>query len=193
MAFVRVLTALLKDKKIGKNIYCQLFLTKPVLFGMEGLFRQVGIYAHEGQNTYRKTLTKWLIIVKIKPVKYCKKGLTNSVLCLHGYRQRQLLSQRYTYDPFYIYYSMFGFQRIGDMAWAAGDMRARGFLVGGTSGRTTLNGEGLQHQDGHSHVLANTILTVFLTIQPTVTKLPLWYKMVFVVCTARIKKISSTT
>ena len=157
MAFVRVLTALLKDKKIGKNIV-PIIPDEARTFGMEGLFRQVGIYAHEGQKYVPQDSDQ---------VAYYREDKTGQVL-QEGINELGAMSSwvsaatSYSVNdtpmiPFYIYYSMFGFQRIGDMAWAAGDMRARGFLVGGTSGRTTLNGEGLQHQDGHSHVLANTI------------------------------------
>ncbi|WP_061783197.1 pyruvate dehydrogenase (acetyl-transferring), homodimeric type, partial [Shewanella putrefaciens] len=157
MAFVRVLTALLKDKKIGKNIV-PIIPDEARTFGMEGLFRQVGIYAHEGQKYIPQDSDQ---------VAYYREDKTGQVL-QEGINELGAMSSwvsaatSYSVNnvpmiPFYIYYSMFGFQRIGDMAWAAGDMRARGFLVGGTSGRTTLNGEGLQHQDGHSHVLANTV------------------------------------
>ncbi|MGI1999660.1 pyruvate dehydrogenase (acetyl-transferring), homodimeric type [Shewanella frigidimarina] len=157
MAFVRVLTALLKDKGIGKRIV-PIIPDEARTFGMEGLFRQVGIYAHEGQKYIPQDSDQ---------VAYYREDKTGQVL-QEGINELGAMSSwvsaatSYSVNnmptiPFYIYYSMFGFQRIGDMAWAAGDMRARGFLVGGTSGRTTLNGEGLQHQDGHSHVLANTI------------------------------------
>ena len=157
MAFVRVLTALLKDKKIGKKIV-PIIPDEARTFGMEGLFRQVGIYAHEGQKYVPQDSDQ---------VAYYREDKTGQVL-QEGINELGAMSSwvaaatSYSVNdvpmiPFYIYYSMFGFQRIGDMAWAAGDIRARGFLVGGTSGRTTLNGEGLQHQDGHSHVLANTI------------------------------------
>jgi pyruvate dehydrogenase E1 component len=166
MAFVRVLTALLKDKKIGKNIV-PIIPDEARTFGMEGLFRQVGIYAHEGQKYIPQDSDQ---------VAYYREDKTGQVL-QEGINELGAMSSwvsaatSYSVNdtpmiPFYIYYSMFGFQRIGDMAWAAGDMRARGFLVGGTSGRTTLNGEGLQHQDGHSHVLANTIPNC-ITYDPT--------------------------
>ena len=166
MAFVRVLTALLKDKKIGKNIV-PIIPDEARTFGMEGLFRQVGIYAHEGQKYVPQDSDQ---------VAYYREDKTGQVL-QEGINELGAMSSwvsaatSYSVNdtpmiPFYIYYSMFGFQRIGDMAWAAGDMRARGFLVGGTSGRTTLNGEGLQHQDGHSHVLANTIPNC-ITYDPT--------------------------
>ena len=156
MSFVRVLTALLKDKQIGKRIV-PIIPDEARTFGMEGLFRQVGIYAHEGQKYIPQDSDQ---------VAYYREDKTGQVL-QEGINELGAMSSwvaaatSYSVNdmptiPFYIYYSMFGFQRIGDMAWAAGDMRARGFLVGGTSGRTTLNGEGLQHEDGHSPLLAST-------------------------------------
>ena len=157
MAFVRVLTALLKDKKIGKNIV-PIIPDEARTFGMEGLFRQVGIYAHEGQKYIPQDSDQ---------VAYYREDKTGQVL-QEGINELGAMSSwvsaatSYSVNdtpmiPFYIYYSMFGFQRIGDIAWAAGDAQAQGFLLGATAGRTTLNGEGLQHQDGHSHILANTI------------------------------------
>ena len=166
MAFVRVLTALLKDKKIGKNIV-PIIPDEARTFGMEGLFRQVGIYAHEGQKYVPQDSDQVAYYREDKSGQVLQEGI-NELGAMSSW-----VSAATSYSvndvpmiPFYIYYSMFGFQRIGDMAWAAGDMRARGFLVGGTSGRTTLNGEGLQHQDGHSHVLANTIPNC-ITYDPT--------------------------
>ena len=157
MAFVRILTALLKDKKIGNNIV-PIIPDEARTFGMEGLFRQVGIYAHEGQKYVPQDKDQVAYYREDKSGQVLQEGI-NELGAMSSW-----VSAATSYSvndtpmiPFYIYYSMFGFQRIGDLAWAAGDMKARGFLVGGTSGRTTLNGEGLQHQDGHSHVLANTI------------------------------------
>ncbi len=157
MAFVRVLTALLKDKGIGKKIV-PIIPDEARTFGMEGLFRQVGIYAHEGQKYVPQDADQVAYYREDKSGQVLQEGI-NELGAMSSW-----VSAATSYSvndtpmiPFYIYYSMFGFQRIGDLAWAAGDMRARGFLVGGTSGRTTLNGEGLQHQDGHSHILANTI------------------------------------
>ncbi|MDJ0764320.1 MAG: pyruvate dehydrogenase (acetyl-transferring), homodimeric type [Myxococcota bacterium] len=157
MAFVRILTALLKDKKIGERIV-PIVPDEARTFGMEGLFRQVGIYAHEGQKYVPQDRHQ---------VAYYREDIKGQVL-QEGINELGAMSSwlaaatSYSNNdlpmiPFYIFYSMFGFQRVGDMAWAAGDQRARGFLIGGTAGRTTLNGEGLQHQDGHSHMLANTI------------------------------------
>ncbi|MGL4447468.1 MAG: pyruvate dehydrogenase (acetyl-transferring), homodimeric type, partial [Shewanella sp.] len=166
MAFVRVLTALLKDKKIGNNIV-PIIPDEARTFGMEGLFRQVGIYAHEGQKYVPQDSDQVAYYREDKSGQVLQEGINE----LGAMSSWVAAATSYSVNnvpmiPFYIYYSMFGFQRIGDMAWAAGDMRARGFLVGGTSGRTTLNGEGLQHQDGHSHVLANTIPNC-ITYDPT--------------------------
>ncbi len=157
MAFVRILNALLKDKKIGSRIV-PIIPDEARTFGMEGLFRQVGIYAHEGQKYVPQDKDQ---------VAYYREDQKGAVLqegINEGGAMCSWISAATSYSvnnepmiPFYIYYSMFGFQRIGDLAWAAGDMRARGFMIGGTAGRTTLNGEGLQHEDGHSHLMANTI------------------------------------
>ncbi|GLP97458.1 pyruvate dehydrogenase (acetyl-transferring), homodimeric type [Paraferrimonas sedimenticola] len=157
MAFVRVLTALLKDKAIGKRIV-PIIPDEARTFGMEGLFRQVGIYAHEGQKYTPQDADQVAYYREDKKGQVLQEGINE----LGAMSSWVAAATSYSNNdepmiPFYIYYSMFGFQRIGDLAWAAGDMRARGFLVGGTSGRTTLNGEGLQHQDGHSHIQAGTI------------------------------------
>ncbi len=157
MSFVRILSALLKDKNIGKNIV-PIVPDEARTFGMEGLFRQLGIYSSVGQ-LYEP--------VDHDQVMYYREDINGQIL-EEGLNEAGAYSSwiaaATSYKnhgihmiPFYIYYSMFGFQRIGDLAWAGGDMRSRGFLLGGTAGRTTLNGEGLQHQDGHSHVLASTI------------------------------------
>ncbi|USD37187.1 MULTISPECIES: pyruvate dehydrogenase (acetyl-transferring), homodimeric type [Ferrimonas] len=166
MAFVRVLTALLKDKQIGKRVV-PIIPDEARTFGMEGLFRQVGIYAHEGQKYTPQDKDQVAYYREDKKGQVLQEGI-NELGAMSSW-----LAAATSYStndaptiPFYIYYSMFGFQRIGDMAWAAGDQRARGFLVGGTSGRTTLNGEGLQHQDGHSHIQANTIPSC-ITYDPT--------------------------
>ncbi|WP_028107719.1 pyruvate dehydrogenase (acetyl-transferring), homodimeric type [Ferrimonas futtsuensis] len=166
MAFVRVLTALLKDKQIGKRIV-PIIPDEARTFGMEGLFRQVGIYAHEGQKYTPQDKDQVAYYREDKKGQVLQEGI-NELGAMSSW-----LAAATSYStndaptiPFYIYYSMFGFQRIGDMAWAAGDQRARGFMIGGTSGRTTLNGEGLQHQDGHSHIQANTIPSC-ITYDPT--------------------------
>ncbi|TKB51292.1 pyruvate dehydrogenase (acetyl-transferring), homodimeric type [Ferrimonas sediminicola] len=166
MAFVRVLTALLKDKQIGKRIV-PIIPDEARTFGMEGLFRQVGIYAHEGQKYTPQDKDQVAYYREDKKGQVLQEGINELGAMSSWLAAATSYSTNDTPTiPFYIYYSMFGFQRVGDMAWAAGDMRARGFLVGGTSGRTTLNGEGLQHQDGHSHILANTIPSC-VTYDPT--------------------------
>ncbi|OEC81810.1 pyruvate dehydrogenase (acetyl-transferring), homodimeric type [Photobacterium damselae subsp. damselae] len=157
MAFVRILNILLKDKGIGKNIV-PIIADEARTFGMEGLFRQVGIYNPHGQEytpedrgvvSYYKEATSGQVLQEgINELG----AMSSWVAAATSYSTNDL-----PMIPFYIYYSMFGFQRVGDMAWMAGDQQARGFLLGATAGRTTLNGEGLQHEDGHSHVLANTV------------------------------------
>jgi pyruvate dehydrogenase E1 component len=157
MAFVRTLNILLKNKQIGKNIV-PIIADEARTFGMEGLFRQIGIYNPHGQNYTPQDKDI---------VSYYKEATSGQVL-QEGINELGAMSSwvaaatSYSSNdvpmiPFYIYYSMFGFQRVGDMAWMAGDQQARGFLLGATAGRTTLNGEGLQHEDGHSHIMAGTI------------------------------------
>jgi len=157
MAFVRALNVALKDKIIGPRIV-PIVADEARTFGMEGLFRQIGIYSPHGQ-TYQPVDSDQLMFYK-EDIKgqLLQEGITEAgamsswIAAATSYANSNLAMM-----PFFIYYSMFGFQRIGDLCWAAGDMRARGFLIGGTSGRTTLNGEGLQHEDGHSHLLASAI------------------------------------
>ncbi len=157
MAFVRILTTLLRDKNIGSRIV-PIVPDESRTFGMEGLFRQFGIFSQQGQ-LYRPQDADQLM--------YYREDVKGQIL-QEGINEpgamASFIAAATSYStsnapmiPFYIYYSMFGFQRVGDLCWAAGDMRARGFLIGGTSGRTTLNGEGLQHEDGHSHILAATV------------------------------------
>jgi pyruvate dehydrogenase E1 component len=154
MVFVRILAKLLKDKEIGKLIV-PIVPDEARTFGMEALFRSVGIYSHVGQLYEPVDKESLLYYKEAKDGQILEEGITEAgsmssfiaagtAYSTHGINM----------IPFFIYYSMFGFQRIGDLVWAAGDMRAKGFLLGGTAGRTTLNGEGLQHQDGHSHLLA---------------------------------------
>ncbi len=157
MAFVRILNLLTKDPEIGKRIV-PIVPDEARTFGMEGLFRQLGIYAVEGQK-YKPVDSQELMFYKeAKDGQILQEGINESgsfcswLAAATSYSQHQC-----PMIPFYIYYSMFGHQRIGDLAWAAGDLRAKGFLLGATAGRTTLNGEGLQHQDGHSHLMAATI------------------------------------
>ena len=157
MVFVRLITSLLRDKKIGKNIV-PIVPDEARTFGMDGLFRQFGIYSREGQKYQPEDADKVMWYRESKDGVMLEEGINEAgafsawIALATSYANNSL-----PMIPFYIYYSMFGFQRIHDLAWAAGDARARGFLLGATSGRTTLNGEGLQHQDGHSHLLAQTI------------------------------------
>jgi len=157
MAFVRMLSTLTRNKDIGKNIV-PIVPDEARTFGMEGMFRQLGIYSYSGQ-LYKP--------MDADQVMYYREDIKGQIL-QEGINEAGAMSSwiaagssYYTHGvnmiPFYIYYSMFGFQRIGDLAWAAGDMQVRGFLIGGTAGRTTLAGEGLQHQDGHSLIVAGTI------------------------------------
>ncbi len=157
MAFVRILNTLLKDKEIKERIV-PIVPDESRTFGMEGMFRQLGIYSQAGQlytpvdrdqvMYYREDIKGQILEEGINEAG----GMCSWIAAATSYSNNDV-----PMIPFYIYYSMFGFQRIGDLAWAAGDMQARGFLMGGTAGRTTLAGEGLQHQDGHSHVLCSTI------------------------------------
>jgi pyruvate dehydrogenase E1 component len=157
MAFVRILTTLLRDKAIGSRVV-PIVPDESRTFGMEGLFRQIGIFSQEGQR-YRPQDADQLMYYREDPKgQILQEGINEPGAMASFIAAGTSYSTSNTpMIPFYVYYSMFGFQRVGDLAWAAGDMRARGFLIGGTSGRTTLNGEGLQHEDGHSHVLASTI------------------------------------
>ena len=157
MVFVRLITSLLRDKKIGKSIV-PVVPDEARTFGMDGLFRQFGIYSREGQKYQPEDADKVMWYRESKDGVMLEEGINEAgafsawIALATSYANNSL-----PMIPFYIYYSMFGFQRVHDLAWAAGDARARGFLLGATSGRTTLNGEGLQHQDGHSHLLAQTI------------------------------------
>ena len=165
MAMVRLLTKLLRHEEIGKRIV-PIIPDEARTFGMDSLFRQIGIYSPKGQlyePVDRETL---LYYNELKDGQILEEGITEagamSSFIAAGTAYANLGTQMI---PFYFYYSMFGFQRIGDLMWAAGDIKAKGFLLGATAGRTTLNGEGLQHQDGHSHILASTIPTL-LTYDP---------------------------
>ncbi|KMK65302.1 pyruvate dehydrogenase (acetyl-transferring), homodimeric type [Puniceibacterium sp. IMCC21224] len=157
MAFVRILTTLLRDKKIGKNVV-PIVPDESRTFGMEGLFRSVGIYNPLGQNYTPQDADQMMFYKESKDGQVLQEGINEAGAMADWIAAATSYSTHgVPMIPFYIYYSMFGFQRIGDLAWAAGDSRARGFMLGGTAGRTTLNGEGLQHEDGHSHILAGTI------------------------------------
>lgn len=166
MAFVRVLTTLVKDKAMGERVV-PIVPDEARTFGMEGLFRQLGIYSSEGQAYEPVDFGQMMYYKEDKKGRILEEGITEAGAMSAWLSAATAYS---TYDismvPFYIFYSMFGFQRIGDLAWAAGDCQAQGFLIGATAGRTTLNGEGLQHQDGHSHILANTIPNC-ITYDPT--------------------------
>jgi pyruvate dehydrogenase E1 component len=157
MAFVRVLNTLLRDKKIGKRVV-PIVPDESRTFGMEGMFRQFGIFSQTGQLYQPEDANQLMFYREDKSGQMLQEGINEPGAMSSWIAAATSYS---TSDapmiPFYIYYSMFGFQRIGDLAWAAGDMRARGFLVGGTAGRTTLNGEGLQHEDGHSHLISAMI------------------------------------
>ena len=157
MAFVRILATLLRDKEIGKRVV-PIVPDEARTFGMEGMFSQLGIYSSEGQLYEPVDAGQLSSYKERKDGQVLEEGINEAgAFAAWLAAATSYSTNNYTLIPFYIYYSMFGFQRIGDLAWAAGDSRARGFLLGGTAGRTTLNGEGLQHQDGHSHVLASTI------------------------------------
>ncbi len=156
-AFVRFLTQLLRDKQLGPRAV-PILVDEARTFGMEGLFRQIGIYNPAGQQYTPVDKDQVMYYKEDKAGQVLQEGINEPggmsswIAAATSYSTNNRIMV-----PFYVYYSMFGFQRIGDLAWAAGDMQARGFLLGGTSGRTTLNGEGLQHEDGHSHILASTI------------------------------------
>ena len=157
MAFVRIITALLRDKKLGRHIV-PIVPDEARTFGMEGMFRQVGIYSSKGQLYTPQDADQLMFYREDKQGQILEEGINEAGAFCSWIAAGTAYSNYATpMIPFYIYYSMFGFQRIGDFAWAAGDSQARGFLLGGTAGRTTLAGEGLQHQDGHSHILASTI------------------------------------
>ena len=157
MAFVRVLSSLLKDKALGERIV-PIVPDEARTFGMEAMFRQLGIYSTEGQLYEPEDASQFMFYREDTKGQILEEGINEGgAFCAWLAAATSYSNNDCPMIPFYIYYSMFGFQRIGDFAWAAGDMQARGFLVGATAGRTTLNGEGLQHQDGHSHILAATI------------------------------------
>ncbi|MFZ8964643.1 MAG: pyruvate dehydrogenase (acetyl-transferring), homodimeric type [Steroidobacteraceae bacterium] len=157
MAFVRLLTALLKDKQIGRHVV-PIVPDEARTFGMEGLFRQVGIYSTLGQLYTPQDADQLMFYREDYKGQILEEGINEAgAFCSWMAAATAYANHGINMIPFYIYYSMFGFQRIGDFAWAAGDLRSRGFLLGATAGRTTLAGEGLQHQDGHSHLLSSTI------------------------------------
>ena len=157
MAFVQMINTLVKDKAIGRRIV-PIVPDESRTFGMEGMFRALGIFSQVGQLYRPQDADQLMYYREDKAGQVLQEGINEAgamsswIAAATSYSTNNM-----PMIPFYIYYSMFGLQRVGDLAWAAGDMRARGFLIGGTAGRTTLNGEGLQHEDGHSHLLASTI------------------------------------
>ena len=166
MAFVRMLNALCKDQEIGEKVV-PIVPDEARTFGMEGMFRQMGIYSAMGQLYDPADSNQVMYYREDKEGQMLEEGISES----GAFSTWLAAATSYSTNncpliPFYIYYSMFGFQRVGDLSWAAGDSQARGFLIGATAGRTTLNGEGLQHQDGHSHLLASTIPNC-VTYDPT--------------------------
>ena len=159
MAFVRVLTLLMKHPQLGKRVV-PIIPDEARTFGMESLFRQFGIYASQGQLYKPHDAEMFLYYKESKDGQILEEGITEAG-SMASYTAAGTAYANYGLEmiPFFIYYSMFGFQRVGDLIWAFGDARGKGFLCGGTAGRTTLSGEGLQHQDGHSLVLASTVPT----------------------------------
>jgi pyruvate dehydrogenase E1 component len=157
MAFVRLLNIILKDKEIGKRVV-PIVPDESRTFGMEGLFRQLGIWSQVGQLYTPQDKDQLMFYKEDKHGQVLQEGINEAgamsdwIAAATSYSTHNVAM-----IPFFIFYSMFGFQRVGDLCWAAGDMRSRGFLLGGTAGRTTLNGEGLQHEDGHSHIWSGTI------------------------------------
>jgi pyruvate dehydrogenase E1 component len=157
MAFVRILATLVRDKAIGQRVV-PIVPDEARTFGMEGMFRQLGIYSSAGQLYEPEDSGEIAAYRESQDGQVLEEGINEAgAFSAWLAAATSYSNHRYTLIPFYIFYSMFGFQRVGDFAWAGGDMQARGFLLGGTAGRTTLNGEGLQHQDGHSHLLASTV------------------------------------
>jgi len=157
MVFVRILTTLLKDKQIGKHIV-PIVPDEARTFGMEGLFRQVGIYSSVGQLYTPQDADQLMSYREDKKGQIIEEGINEAgAMCSWMAAGTAYANHDINMVPFYIFYSMFGFQRVGDFIWAAGDLQTRGFLLGATAGRTTLAGEGLQHQDGHSQLLAGTV------------------------------------
>ncbi|MBX3715859.1 MAG: pyruvate dehydrogenase (acetyl-transferring), homodimeric type [Burkholderiales bacterium] len=157
MAFVRMLTTLVRDKTLGRNIV-PIVPDESRTFGMEGLFRQLGIYSSVGQLYEPEDSDQLMFYKEDKNGQILQEGINEAgALCSWIAAATSYSTNNVPMIPFFIFYSMFGLQRVGDLVWAAGDMRARGFLMGATAGRTTLNGEGLQHEDGHSHILSSMI------------------------------------
>ena len=157
MAFVRALNVLMRDKAIGPRVV-PIVADESRTFGMEGMFRQLGIYSSVGQLYRPQDADQLMWYREDTDGQILQEGITEAGAMSSWIAAATAYSTHAVQMiPFFIFYSMFGFQRIGDFIWAAGDMRSRGFLLGGTAGRTTLNGEGLQHEDGHSHLFASAI------------------------------------
>ena len=157
MAFVRILSTLAKDKQMGDRVV-PIVPDEARTFGMEGMFRQLGIYSSQGQKYTPHDADQIMYYKESESGQIMEEGINEAGATSAWIAQATSYSTYgLTMVPFYVFYSMFGFQRVMDLIWAAGDMQARGFLIGGTAGRTTLNGEGLQHQDGHSHLMANMV------------------------------------
>src|SRR5690606_9300957 len=166
MALVRILQTLIKDKNIGKHIV-PIVPDEARTFGMEGMFRQVGIYSSAGQLYTPQDADQLMFYKEDKKGQILEEGINEAgAMCSWIAAATAYANYGVSMIPFYIYYSMFGFQRVGDFIWAAGDSQARGFLVGGTAGRTTLAGEGLQHQDGHSQLMF-TVVPNCISYDPT--------------------------
>src|SRR5215207_5073993 len=184
MAFVRILNTLLRDKQIGKRVV-PIVPDESRTFGMEGMFRQYGIFSQVGQLYRPQDADQLMYYKEDKSGQMLQEGINEAgAMSSWMAAATSYSTSNLPMIPFYIYYSMFGFQRFGDLAWAAGDMRARGFLLGGTAGRTTLNGEGLQHEDGHSHVLSSVIPNV-VSYDPT------WAYEVAVIVQAGLRRMSA--
>ena len=157
MSFVRILSTILRDKQLGKHVV-PIVPDESRTFGMEGMFRQLGIFSQLGQLYTPEDREQLMFYREDKHGQVLQEGINEAGAMSSWIAAGTSYSNHGVPTiPFYIYYSMFGFQRVGDLAWAAGDSRTRGFLLGGTAGRTTLNGEGLQHEDGHSHLQSATI------------------------------------
>jgi pyruvate dehydrogenase E1 component len=157
MAFVRILASLIRDRELGPRVV-PIVPDESRTFGMEGMFRQLGIFSQVGQLYQPEDSEQLMFYREDRSGQILQEGINEPGAFSSWIAAATSYSNHaFPMIPFYVFYSMFGFQRIGDLAWAAGDSRARGFLIGGTSGRTTLNGEGLQHEDGHSHLVASTI------------------------------------
>ncbi len=157
MAFVQILQTIIRDKSIGKRVV-PIVPDESRTFGMEGMFRQLGIWNQLGQLYTPQDADQLMFYKESKDGQVLQEGINEpGAMCDWIAAATSYSTHGVPMIPFYIFYSMFGFQRVGDLAWAAGDMRSRGFLLGGTAGRTTLNGEGLQHEDGHSHIYAATV------------------------------------